>query len=155
MDKLQEFSEKIKELQELMWPMAYLSDVSLASKNALKQARHFLFVADYHLYDRPDQVEPFETGFKIGEEIVCHEDNSEDLDFGASGIVLKGNNDLKVNKTYIIEDFSFKNVPKNERGTWTPEEYEQVKVHWVLVWLKGINKPQWLHQFKKINKCSL
>jgi len=155
MDKRQELSEKIDEIRELIHSFNWKYELNPATKNALKQVKHFLFVADYHIYDRPDQVEPFDTGFKIGEEIVCKEDNSENVYLGESGIVLWGNHDLTIGKTYIIEDFIFKQVPKNDRNTWTPEEYESVKLYWVQVWIKGLNNPQWLHQFKKRNTCSL
>lgn len=149
MKGLKDLADELKEVLYQVSSISFRKDVSLQSKAALRQVKHYLAVADFHLYDRDTEVALFETGFDIDDEVVCINDDTEDVDFGASGIVLKGNRELTLKKIYVIENFIFRNVPNNNRQVWTPEEYEKVKLYWVQVWLKGMDHPQWLHNFKK------
>lgn len=88
---------------------------------------------------------------KIGDKVICIDDDSDDEDFGMSGIVFKGRNDLIRNKEYIISslppDFD-RNIPNNNRNTWTKEEYPIIKWKWYRVHLEGVKKSVFLLNFK-------
>ncbi len=86
---------------------------------------------------------------KIGDSIICFSDDSEDLDFGMSGIVLYGNTQIKIGRKYKIEKIFYKHIPLNNKKTWTTKEYPGVQWYWTLVKLEGVKNTQWLHNFKK------
>lgn len=81
---------------------------------------------------------------KVGDKIICIDDNSQDEDLGMSGIVLKGTVGLVVGRKYVIKSLDFKNVPKsrfhyegNQGEIWTKEEFEGVKWYWTYAWIEG------------------
>jgi hypothetical protein len=87
---------------------------------------------------------------KIGDKIICIDDDSQDEDFGMSGIVLKGTVGLVVGEEYTIETLDFSQVPKNEKGCWTEEQYEWIKWYWIRAWIsgKGFHQSMFLGCFK-------
>jgi len=86
-----------------------------------------------------------------GDIVICKDDDSENEDLGMSGIVFKGRNDLQVGKEYKISSIPWdadRNVPKNERNTWTKEEFQMVRWGWYQVYLEGIGSSVFLHNFE-------
>ena len=95
---------------------------------------------------------------KIGDIVVCIDDDSEDLDIGMSGLVSKGRRDLKKGKEYTIIEIPFdsdRNVPENKSRfggeQWTDEEYSAIRWGWHRVYLKGVLESVFLNYFKPIN----
>lgn len=92
---------------------------------------------------------------KVGDKVICIEDCSDDEDLGMSGIVLPGRHDLVKGKEYKIGSLPWdtaRNVPTNERKTWTPEEFKMVRWGWYEVYLKGVSSSVFLHNFKPVKK---
>lgn len=148
MTEEQKITEIGKEVEDIIYRLTELrlkGVVNKKSNDAFKEAIHFLHVAEYHLYDKENEIIPTDFDYQVGDILIC---DDQDEDLGASGLVLKGNRELKLNKEYEIEGFLFKHVPQN-RGTWTTKEYKGIQLYWVMVWLKGMNKPQWLHNFSR------
>jgi hypothetical protein len=90
---------------------------------------------------------------KKGDFVICKDDDSENEDFGMSGIVFPGRKDLQVGKKYEIDRLPWdadRNVPNNERKTWTKEEFQMVRWGWYEVYLKGIGSSVFLHNFEPV-----
>lgn len=88
---------------------------------------------------------------KKGDIVICINDSSDNEDFGMSGIVFYGRHDLEVGKEYVISDIpwdSERNVPTNEKKTWTRIDYPMIRWGWYQVYLKGINSSVFLHNFE-------
>lgn len=90
---------------------------------------------------------------KVGDIIICIDDDSQDEDFGMSGLVLKGTKGMVVGNEYeIIEIITDRNVPKYDPTySWTKEEYQSVAWGWNLCNVKDKNNKvfrQFLHNFK-------
>lgn len=92
-----------------------------------------------------------------GDIVICINDDSENEDFGMSGIVLYGRRDLAVGKEYEVENVDESQIPSQFRKygskystekIWTDKEYESVKIAWTRIWLKGLSKPAWGCLFK-------
>lgn len=92
---------------------------------------------------------------KIGDEIICIDDDSQDEDFGMSGIVLEGTRGLVVGRAYKIETLDFSQVPENkiEYGSpiWAEKEYDRVRWYWIRAWItgKGFSGLMFLGKFKR------
>lgn len=85
---------------------------------------------------------------KPGDKVICKDDDSQDEDFGMSGIVLKGRNDLTKEKTYTIKEVvSDRAVPK-KNSCWTKKEYEMVRWSWYEVYLEGVSDRTFLLNFE-------
>ena len=79
---------------------------------------------------------------KIGDVVICIDDDSQDEDFGVSGIVLPGTKGLKINEEYTITFLDFDNVPKSrfdqyKNPIWTPKQFNQVRWYWTFAWVKN------------------
>ncbi len=88
---------------------------------------------------------------KIGDVVLCMDDCSDDLDFGMSGIVLNGRNDLKRYQKYTISEVlpSERYLPKNNRNS-SEEEFGEIYWGWHKVYLNGITNSVFLHHFKRL-----
>lgn len=86
---------------------------------------------------------------KIGDKVVCIQEEIDE-DFGFSGIVLKGNKHIKLNKEYIITDIDRKHIPKYNDLFWTRKQYKQVEEYWTLLYLKGVSEPTFFGDTFKI-----
>lgn len=90
---------------------------------------------------------------KKGDKVICIDDCSDNEDLGMSGIVLYGRRDLEKGKEYEISNIPWdadRNVPTNERKTWTKEEFKMVRWGWYQVYLKGVSSPVFLHSFEPV-----
>lgn len=88
---------------------------------------------------------------KVGDKVICIDDCSSDEDFGMSGIVFHGRHDLEKGKEYEISSVPWgadRNVPKNERKTWSKADFPAVRWGWYQVYLKGISGSEFLHNFE-------
>lgn len=89
---------------------------------------------------------------KAGDIVVCIDDDSQDEDFGASGIVFKGRRDLRIGKEYEVEEVLSHHVPtqidRHGIQVWSDEEYPKVVNYWTMLKLKGVKDAVWLHHFK-------
>ena len=78
---------------------------------------------------------------KIGDKIICIDDDSQNEDLGLSGIVLKGTKGLNVDDEYEIQSLDFSQIPKNKGNygekVWSDEEYPAIRWYWTLAWIKG------------------
>ncbi len=90
---------------------------------------------------------------KVGDVVICIDDDSEDLDFGASGHVLKGTRGLVVGDEYVIQTVDTSQIPKQEHY-WTDEEYPSIQWYWTRCFIKGkgFYEPQFLGNFKPKGK---
>lgn len=88
---------------------------------------------------------------KKGDKVVCTDDMSDNEDLGMSGIVLPGRRDLQKGKKYEIERvISDRNVPTNERKTWSNKDYQMVRWSWYEVKLKGVSDSVFLTNFDPV-----
>lgn len=89
-------------------------------------------------YKKGQSLAEFEE-FKVGDSIVCIDNMSEDLDFGCSGIVLRGQrNGLVEGDIYTLEKIIVRShYPENQR--------EEIFFN-----VKGIRGDVWLTQFKAL-----
>ena len=65
---------------------------------------------------------------------------------------------LEVGKEYKFLGYDEHLIPKNKQNAvmtwypdkpiWTPEDYEHIRQKFMMVKLEGIEKPQWLRDFK-------
>ncbi|NJO63646.1 MAG: hypothetical protein HC836_37290 [Richelia sp. RM2_1_2] len=85
---------------------------------------------------------------KIGDIVVCVDDDSEDEDLGLSGIVLEGRRDLKIGKEYTVETIDTRHVPKKNTHWKAGKEFQDVQESWLMITLKGIGQPAWYRHFK-------
>jgi hypothetical protein len=85
---------------------------------------------------------------KVGDTVICIDDDSSDEDLGMSGIVLSGRRDLVVGKEYIVESVDYRHVP-TDFSAWKKSEIPYIKHCWTQMMLKGINKPVFGSGFKK------
>jgi len=72
-------------------------------------------------------------------------------DFKFKTYDIRGRHDLQVGKEYTIKSIPWdadRNVPNNERGTWTRTEFPMVRWGWYQVYLEGISDSVFLHNFK-------
>lgn len=92
---------------------------------------------------------------KIGDRIICIDDDSQDEELGMSGIVLKGTVGLKVGSEYEIKDIDLRHVPsrmhRNGYAIWTKEEYLDVQWAWTYALVEGHGFSKWmfLKHFKR------
>jgi len=91
--------------------------------------------------------------FKVGDVVICVDDDSEDEDLGMSGHVLYGRRDLRVGKEYIVESINDRCVPEDP-SHWTDEEWPFIKEYWQMLKLKGIGQEAWAHLFVQKKKDS-
>jgi hypothetical protein len=90
---------------------------------------------------------------KNGDIVICLDDDSDDLDLGMSGIVLKGRKDLVIGQQYTISSLPWDfdtNVPKKNTH-WTDDEFPMIRWGWHRVYLEGISDSVFLHNFKPFN----
>jgi hypothetical protein len=82
--------------------------------------------------------------------VICKDDDSQDEDFGMSGIVLEGRRDLQIGKEYIVERVDKTHVPSQEtlKKHWSAKERPKIIDAWTMLWLKGIAKPVWMKDFR-------
>jgi hypothetical protein len=73
---------------------------------------------------------------KVGDIVICIDDDSEDVDFGFSGHVLKGTRGLVVGREYEILSIDTSQVPK-QGNTWTDEQYLNIQWYWTRCWIRG------------------
>lgn len=89
---------------------------------------------------------------KVGDIVICIDDDSGDEDLGMSGIVLKGTVGLKIGEEYVISELdSDRNVPEYNPVYWTKEQYKKVAWGWHQCYLKDKNGRKFnmfLHYFK-------
>ncbi len=91
---------------------------------------------------------------KIGDTLICIDDDSQNEDLGFSGIVLKGTVGLEVGEEYTVESIDASNVPKSrfkesncivngkrcaKNEIWTKEEFENVKQRLTYGFVRGRN----------------
>jgi len=92
---------------------------------------------------------------KIGDVVICIDDDSQDEDLGMSGIVLPGTVGLKVGREYEIKELSFQHVPDrmhtNGYAIWTTSEYPMVQWAWTYALVEGHGFSKWmfLKHFKR------
>jgi hypothetical protein len=95
---------------------------------------------------------------KIGDIVVCIDDDSEDLDIGMSGLVSKGRRDLKKGEQYNIIEIPYdsdRHVPPNKcrfgGKQWSDDDYTAIRWGWHRVYLEGVSESVFLNYFEPIN----
>lgn len=92
---------------------------------------------------------------KIGDRVICIDDDLQDEQLGLSTIILKGTVGLKEGKEYEIKNIDLKHVPSrmhsNGYAIWTKEEYPEVQWSWTYALISGHNFHDWmfLKHFKR------
>lgn len=92
---------------------------------------------------------------KIGDVVICIDDDSDDEQLGGSTIILKGTKGLKEGKDYRIVELDFKHVPDrmhaNGYAIWTTSEYPMVQWAWTYALVEGHGFSKWmfLKHFKR------
>ena len=92
---------------------------------------------------------------KIGDMVVCIDNDSDDEQLGGSTIILKGTKGLKKGKQYQIAELSFHHIPKrmheNGYAIWTRDEYPMVQWAWTYALVQGHGFCEWmfLKHFKR------
>lgn len=85
---------------------------------------------------------------KIGDKVICIDDDSQDEQLGLSTIILKGTVGLKEGKEYEIKGINLKHVPdrmhKHGYAIWTKDEYPMVKWAWTYALIEGHGFSQWM-----------